>query len=268
MVANIDKVFGVRGHNAVRREAFDREWPCHAHSVRVDVGLIVEILNIGSAGNGSVNLPLTGDARLPPGLVHTDHVGRPAWRRLARDFPFLPAVAGKLVQFGAQWLQLCLPFVPDDVDLGIVGDVPEGDMGNALVDETLSNIAEGWGVAGGLACDVGFLALAFNTIGQQIPRIARRHDAGSGERQSHPARVDGNPAAAPLFGDIGRGAGATGRVEHEVSGVGRHQQAAFDDFFIGLNNINLVHAATRSRICPNVRNLFHGPILPVAQTGN
>ena len=51
-------------------------------------------------------------------------------------------------------------------------------------------------------------------------RASAKRDAGG---------VDGDPAPAPLLGDVGRGAGAAGWVEHKVAGIGGHQDAAFDD---------------------------------------
>ena len=51
----------------------------------------------------------------------------------------------------------------------------------------------------------------------------------------HARGVDGDPAAAPLLGDVGRGAGAAGGVEHEVAGVGGHEDTALNDFRVGLN---------------------------------
>ena len=38
---------------------------------------------------------------------------------------------------------------------------------------------------------------------------------------------------------VGGGAGTAGRVEHEVAGVGGHQDAAFDDLGARLNDVDL-----------------------------
>src|SRR5690606_18009359 len=96
------------------------------------------------------------------------------------------------------------------------------------VDEAVGDIAVG-GLAGRRAAgDLGFLQLAFAGIGQQVVRVARAHDAGASERQRDAAGVDGDPATAPLFGDVGGGAGAAGGVEDEVAGGGCHQNASFD----------------------------------------
>jgi hypothetical protein len=45
------------------------------------------------------------------------------------------------------------------------------------------------------------------------------------ERERDARRVDGDPAAAPLFGDVDGCAAAAGGVEDEVAGVGRHKNA-------------------------------------------
>ena len=76
--------------------------------------------------------------------------------------------------------------------------------------------------------DFGLLQLTFARIGEQVDGIARAHDASAGERQSHARGVDGDPAAAPLLGDVGGGARAAGRIEHEVAGIGGHQDAALE----------------------------------------
>ena len=89
------------------------------------------------------------------------------------------------------------------------------------------------------AGDFGFLELALAGIGQQVIRIARAHDAGAGQRQRDARGVDRDPAAAPLLGDVGGGAGAAGRIEHEVAGVGGHQDATLDHLGVRLHDIHL-----------------------------
>ena len=146
----------------------------------------------------------------------------------ARDLPFLPGLLAGGVQRLAQRLQRRLPLLPDDIDLGVVGDGLEGDVRHALVDEAVADVAVDRLRGGRGAGDFGFLELAFAGIGQQVVGIARAHDAGAGQRQRHARGVNGDPAAAPLLGDVGGGAGTAGRVEHEVAGVGGHQEAALE----------------------------------------
>ena len=62
------------------------------------------------------------------------------------------------------------------------------------------------------AGDFGFLELAIAGIGQQVKWITRTHDAGTGQRQGDARGVNGDPAAAPLLGDGGGGAGTAGWV--------------------------------------------------------
>ena len=131
-----------------------------------------------------------------------------------------------------------LPLLPDVVDLGVVGDRLQRDVRHALVDEALADIVVGRRVGGGVAGELGFLRAALAAVGEQIPRIARRHQARAGERQRDAAGVDRDPAPAPLLGDIGGGARAAGRIEHEVAGVGGHQDAALDDLRGCLNDID------------------------------
>lgn len=96
------------------------------------------------------------------------------------------------------------------------------------------------------AGDFGFLDLTLARIGQQVKRITRAHDAGTGQRECHTRGVKRDPAAAPLLGDGGGGAGTAGRVQNEVAGVGRHKHAALNDFGGSLNNINFLFAGKSS----------------------
>ena len=64
----------------------------------------------------------------------------PMRRKFARDFPFLPILIESRVQLDAQRLQLGLPLVPDDVNLGVVGDGFERDVRHAFVDEAMANV--------------------------------------------------------------------------------------------------------------------------------
>ena len=132
------------------------------------------------------------------------------------------------VEPGAEGLQGLLPRLPDHVDLGIVGDGFQGDVRHALVDEALADVAAGGRFRRRTLRDLGFLALPLGAVGEQIPGIARAHDARACQRERHAGGVDGDPAPAPLLGDVGRGAGAAGRVEHEIAGIGGHEDAAFD----------------------------------------
>ena len=92
------------------------------------------------------------------------------------------------------------------------------------------------------AGDFLLLAPALRAVGEEIIGIARAHQARAGERERDARRVDGDPAPAPLLGDIGGRAGATGRVEHEVAGVGGHEDAAFDNRRRCLDDIDFLVA--------------------------
>ena len=142
-------------------------------------------------------------------------------------------------QLCQQRLNRLLPLLPDHVDLGVVGNGLEGDMGHALVHEPVADVVVGGRVGGRLAGDFGFFQLPVAAVGEQVPGIARPHDAGAGKRQGNAGGVDGDPAAAPLLGDVGGGAGTAGGVEDEVAGVGGHDDAALDDLADCLDNIEL-----------------------------
>ena len=84
------------------------------------------------------------------------------------------------VELLAQGLQGRLPLVPDDVDLGVVGDGLEGDVRHALVDEAVADIAVDRLSRGCGAGDLGLLDLTLARVGEQIAGLARTHDAGTG----------------------------------------------------------------------------------------
>ena len=218
----------IHAQHAVRAEALDGEGTGHADLLLVVVGLVVEVFKLGLGGDGRVDLLLPGDAGLPPVGVQLLRRVRPLGIGLARNLPLLPGLLERGVQLLAQRLQLRLPLVPDDIDLRVVGDGLERDVRHALIDEAVADVPVHRLRTRRGAGDFGFLELAFAGIGQQVKRIARAHDAGTGQRQRHARGVNRDPAAAPLLGDGGGGAGTAGRVEHEVAGVGGHEDAAFE----------------------------------------
>ena len=71
------------------------------------------------------------------------------------------------------------------------------------------------------------LMLAVAAVGQQVVGITCAHDAGAGQCEGDARSVDGDPAAAPLLGDVRGGTRAAGGVEDEIAGVRGHQDAAF-----------------------------------------
>ena len=60
---------------------------------------------------------------------------------------------------------------------------------------------------------------------QFVPGKGRGQQALASQGERHTAGINGDPAPAPLLGDVGRRAAAAGRVEHEVAGVGGHEDA-------------------------------------------
>jgi hypothetical protein len=91
------------------RQAFYREGPTHANAARIRVRSVVEILDLGTSGDGSVDLALALETVTPPvsepafrsiiSGIHTvpSFIGRNAsmmlFVKLARNFPFLPVGA-------------------------------------------------------------------------------------------------------------------------------------------------------------------------------
>ena len=249
----------------MRTQALHGERTGHAHLLVIGVGLVVEVFKLGLGGDGLVDLLLPGDAGLPPVGMQLLRRVRPLGIGLARNLPLLPGLLERGVQLLAQRLQLRLPLVPDDIDLRVVGDGLERDVRHALIDEAVADVPlHGLRTRRG-AGDFGFLELAFAGIGQQVKGITRAHDAGTGQRQRHARGVNRDPAAAPLLGDGGGGAGTAGRVEHEVAGVGGHQEAAFNDLRVSLNHIHFVfRKRTSAGVSPDIgerddREIFEKP---------
>ena len=69
-------------------------------------------------------------------------------------------------------------------------------------------------------------AQAFLRIRQFVVVVAGGHQPLLGQRHRHARGVAGDPAPAPFLGDVGGGAGTAGRVQHQVAGVGGHEEAA------------------------------------------
>ena len=114
-------------------------------------------------------------------------------------------------------------------------------MGDEFVHEALADvIVVRRRFCRGLADQRGFLVLAVAAVGQQVVGITCAHDAGAGQCEGDARSVDGDPAAAPLLGDVRGGTRAAGGVEDEIAGVRGHQDAALDDCCICLNNVGLI----------------------------
>src|SRR5580658_1799204 len=115
-----------------------------------------------------------------------------------------------------------LRFLPEDVDLGVIGDGFEGDMRGAFIDKAVAHVLMGGRVRLNLARYRLLLGSAISAVSKQKIGIFGRHQPRAGERQRNSACVDRNPATSPLFGDIGGSARTTGGVEHKVTRVSRH----------------------------------------------
>ena len=144
------------------------------------------------------------------------------------------------VERGTGGIERGLPLLVDQVDLGVVGDGFQRDVRHAFQHEALADVAVERSVRRGARSEFRFLRGAFAAVAQQVGRVARGHQPRAREGERDARRIDGDPATAPLFGDVGGGAGAAGGVEHEVAGIGGHQHAALDDQHVSLHHIHLV----------------------------
>ena len=260
----------VHRQHPVRRQALDREGTGDADARVVAIGLVVEVLVVRFGSDGGVDLSLAGDARLPPIGMRGRGIGRPIFVGVARDFPLLPLPAEGGVEPGAERLQGLLPALPDHVDFGIVGDGFQGDVGHALIDEALADVAAGHRLRRRALRDLAFLFLPFEAVGEQVPGIARAHDARPCQRKRYAGGVDGDPAPTPLLGDVGGGAGAAGRVQHEVAGVSGHQDAAFHNLQSGLNHVGFCAPVLPlpNSIRPNIRQWHSREIIQISYITN
>ena len=144
---------------------------------------------------------------------------------LARDFPFLTGLAERRVQFGAQGLQRLLPFLPDHIDLGIVGDRFEHNVWDALIDEALTNVAARRRRSRHGVRYLGLLGLSFRRVGKVVIGVLGAHYARAGERKRHARGINRDPAPTPLLGNGGGCSSAASRVQHQIAWVGCHEDA-------------------------------------------
>jgi hypothetical protein len=152
-----------------------------------------------------------------------------------------------------QWFERLLEVFPDDIDLGIVGDGLQCDVWNTFIDKPLPDIAVSCSFGRCSSSDFSFFKLSVAAIGQEVIGIPRAHDTCASQRESNARGVDSDPAPPPLLRDIRGCAGPARRIEHEIAGIGRHENATFDDFGAGLNNVYLfVGEVSGSRVCPRI----------------
>ena len=202
--------------------------PLHAGLAEIVEDHLAEVCGRGERGRGG------------RGLVGRRHGRQAAVRRQALhgERPGQPDDALVLVGLVVQRLGVGVPgnrlvdlFAGHALlDVGVVGDALERDVRHGAVDEPLVHVAlRGGGVGVGVrAGKVGLLLAALGRVGEQVVGEAGGHEAGAGQGQGDAGRVDGDPPPAPLLRDVGRRAAAARRVENEVAGVRRHQEAALD----------------------------------------
>ena len=91
----------------------------------------------------------------------------------------------------------------------VVRNAAKRDVGHLLVFEPLAEIAV-------------LLIVEF------VERKLRGKQSRLGDIQGDPGGVDRDPAAAPLFRDVGSCSGTAGRIEDKIAGVGGHEDASRD----------------------------------------
>ena len=138
---------------AVRREALHGERAGHTDPFLVLVGLIVEDFGAMDASISCWRLQrrVHHCSRSAGGLLEVRRfqgfpqiVIRVVGGQVTRNFPFLPGLLEELVELVAKRIEILLPAGVDRVNLFVVGDGLEGDVGDAAVDEALTDV--GWSV--------------------------------------------------------------------------------------------------------------------------
>ena len=167
------------------------------------------------------------------------------------NFPFLPKPSpsdcSTSVRSGSS---TALPLLPDVVDQQVVGDRAEHNVRQSFVDEALANIAAHRRICRTAQRKFGLLGTSLPAICKQIPWVARCHHPSTCERKRDAAGVDCDPSPAPLFSNIGCCARSTGRVQHQITWVRRHEDAARHYLVLRLHHIDLILLAASIR--PNV----------------
>ena len=171
----------IHPENPVGTEALHGEGSGDAHGFGVFEGFVVEVFELGLGGDGCVDGGLPPDAGLPEAPQGFGGGPGPVGGCFTGDFPFeefagadLPAaghdegglgfgvegdgmsgtapgghlvyngMAGEgAVEIGEGLEYGRLVFVVEYVDFGVVGDRFEGDVGDALVDESVADVAVG-----------------------------------------------------------------------------------------------------------------------------
>ena len=136
-------------------------------------------------------------------------------------------------------------------------------MGHSFVDEAESDVSVGRGVWRSRPGNLGFLPLSFGTVGEQVIGVPRTHHASTGESKCDPRGIDGDPPPTPLFGDVGGCTGTAGRIKHEITGVGGHEDATLNDGLRRLYDIDLVSHETCTDVIPSICDLNSREVVQV-----
>jgi len=125
-------------------------------------------------------------------------------------------------------------------DVRVIGNALQCYVRDDLVHEPLVQVSQGSRSLGidGFPVSLGLLLAAFIGIREQEVRKSCSHQPCAGQGESHAGGVDRDPPSAPLFRNVCRGSAATSWVENEIAWISGHEDTTFDDFYVGLDNVN------------------------------
>lgn len=110
-------------------------------------------------------------------------------RQGAGHLPLFIGRAESGVQRGARSVELQLPLLVDDVDLGVVGDGFQREVRDPFQHEALADVAVERPLHGRTAADLSLLGRALPAVAQQIGRMVCGHEARACDGQGEAMRV-------------------------------------------------------------------------------
>src|SRR6516162_8196005 len=162
--------------HAMRRQTLNRKRARNPDFASVLIGPVDEIFDLGIARDRGIDLFLPFAPRVPPLRVQLAGFGWPIVLGLPRHLPLFPRLVEHLVQPVEQRPKYLLPFVPNNIDFSVAGNVAQLDVRHAVIDETLPDGVAKRPVLRRFASKLCLLSSAFLAILKQIGWITASHE--------------------------------------------------------------------------------------------